>query len=175
MDIGLLALHGIAGLLLVGHGAQKLFGAFGGNGLAGTATFFEQKLGLRPGKLLALAGGGGEVLGGALIALGLFTPVGAALVIAVMTTAALTAHRGKGPWAQNGGWELPLLNGAIAFALAGVGVGSVSLDAALGIDMHGPSWAFAALGVGLVGGVGAIAWGRLAGRREGRGAHPQAA
>lgn len=175
MDVGLLALHGIAGLLLIGHGAQKLFGAFGGNGIAGTATFFEQNLGLRPGKLHALAGGGAELIGGALIALGLFTPVGAALVIAVMTTAALTAHRGKGPWAQNGGWELPLLNAAIAFALAGVGVGSASLDAALGIDMHGPGWALAALGVGLAGGLGAIASGRLAARGERRGAHPQAA
>jgi putative oxidoreductase len=175
MDVGLLALHGIAGLLLIGHGSQKLFGAFGGNGLAGTATFFEQKLGLRPGKLHALAGGGGEVVGGALIALGLFTPVGAALVIAVMTTAALTAHRGKGPWAQNGGWELPLLNGTIAFALAGVGVGSASLDAALGIDMRGPGWAFAALGAGLIGGLGVVVSGRLAARGEGRGTHPHAA
>jgi putative oxidoreductase len=171
MDLGLLALHGIAGLLLIGHGAQKLFGAFGGSGLAGTASFFEDKLDLRPGRLHALAGGGAEVLGGLLLALGLFTPVGSALVIAVMTTAALTAHRGKGPWAQQGGWELPLLNGAIAFVLAGVGVGQASLDAPLGIHMHGPGWALAALGVGLVGGVGAIASGRLAGR----GAHAQAA
>jgi putative oxidoreductase len=174
MDLGLLALHGIAGLLLIGHGAQKLFGAFGGSGLAGTASFFGDKLGLRPGKLHAVAGGGAELLGGALLALGLFTPVGSALVIAVMTTAALTAHRGKGPWAQNGGWELALVNGAVAFALAGVGAGRASLDAALGIHMHGPGWALAALCVGLAGGLGAIASGRLAARGGGRGAHPQA-
>jgi putative oxidoreductase len=161
--------------LLIGHGAQKLFGAFGGSGIAGTAKFFEGNLGLRPGRLHALAGGGAEFFGGALIALGLFTPVGAALVIAVMTTAALTAHRGKGPFAQNGGWELPLLNAAIAFALAGVGVGAASLDSALGIDMHGPGWALAALGVGLVGGLGAIASGRLAARGSDHGPHPQAA
>jgi putative oxidoreductase len=174
MDIGLLALHGIAGLLLVGHGAQKLFGVFGGNGVAATAGAFEG-LGLRPGRLHALAGGGAEVVGGGLLALGLFTPVAAALVIAVMTTAALTAHRGKGPWAQNGGWELPLLNATIAFALAGVGVGQLSLDTAFGVNMHGPGWALAALGVGVAGGLGAIAQGRLAGREPDDSAHAQAA
>src|SRR3954470_7561628 len=165
MDLGLLALHGVVGLLLVGHGAQKLFGVFGGHGVEGTAGFFEA-LGLRPGKLHALAGGAAEVLGGALIALGLLVPVGAALVIAVMITAARTAHRGKGIWAQNGGWELPLVNATVAFALAGVGAGKISLDHALGLDMHGAGWALAALGVGLVGGLGAIASGRLGARRQ---------
>ena len=172
MDIGLLALHGVVGLLLVGHGAQKLFGAFGGHGVEGTAGFFEA-LGLRPGRLHALAGGGAEVLGGALIALGLFVPVGAMLVIAVMTTAARTAHRGKGPWAQDGGWELPLVNAAAAFALAGVGAGKISLDHALGIHMAGTGWALGALGVGILGGLGAIAQGRLAARGHDSGAQAQ--
>ena len=106
------------------------------------------------------------VLGGALIALGLLVPVGAALVIAVMTTAARTAHRGKGPWAQNGGWELPLVNATAAFALAAVGAGQISLDHALGIHMAGTGWALGALGVGILGGLGAIAQGRLAGRAQ---------
>src|SRR4051794_16386330 len=106
MDLGLLALHGVVGLLLIGHGAQKLFGVFGGHGVEGTAGFFES-LGLRPGRLHALAGGGAEVLGGALLALGLLVPVGALLVIAVMTTAARSAHKGKGVWAQNGGLGPP--------------------------------------------------------------------
>jgi putative oxidoreductase len=172
MDVGLLALHGVVGLLLVGHGAQKLFGVFGGHGVEGTAGFFEA-LGLRPGRLHAVAGGGAEVLGGALIAVGLLVPVGAALVIAVMTTAARTAHRGKGPWAQDGGWELPLVNAAAAFALAGVGAGKISLDHALGIHMAGTGWALGALGVGILGGLGAIAQGRLAGRGQGSGAQAQ--
>jgi putative oxidoreductase len=172
MDIGLLALHGVVGLLLVGHGAQKLFGVFGGHGVEGTAGFFEA-LGLRPGRLHAVAGGGAEVLGGALIALGLFVPVGAMLVIAVMTTAARTAHRGKGPWAQDGGWELPLVNAAAAFALAGVGAGKISLDHALGIHMAGTGWALGALGLGILGGLGAIAQGRLAARGHDSGAQAQ--
>ena len=172
MDLGLLALHGVVGLLLVGHGAQKLFGVFGGHGVEGTAGFFEA-LGLRPGRLHAVAGGGAEVLGGALIALGLFVPVGAMLVIAVMTTAARTAHRGKGPWAQDGGWELPLVNAAAAFALAGVGAGKISLDHALGIHMAGTGWALGALGLGILGGLGAIAQGRLAARGQGSGAQAQ--
>src|SRR3954467_1460810 len=109
MDLGLLVLHGVVGLLLVGHGAQKLFGAFGGHGVEGTAGFFES-LGLRPGRLHALAGGLGEGGGGGRLVLGLRPPVGAAWVIAVMTPASLPAHRGKGPWPQTGGWELPLVN-----------------------------------------------------------------
>jgi putative oxidoreductase len=174
MDLGLVALHGVVGLLLVGHGAQKLFGMFGGHGIEGTAGFFEA-LGLRPGRLHAVAGGGAEVLGGTLIALGLLVPVGAALVIAVMTTAARTAHRGKGPWAQDGGWELPLVNATAVFALAAVGAGQISLDHALGIHMAGTGWALGALGAGVLGGLGAIAQGRLAGRGQGSGAQTQGA
>jgi putative oxidoreductase len=166
MDLGLLVLHGVVGLLLVGHGAQKLFGAFGGHGVEGTAGFFES-LGLRPGRLHALAGGLGEVAGGGLLVLGLLTPVGAALVIAVMTTASLTAHRGKGPWAQNGGWELPLVNAVAAFALAAVGPGDVSLDHALSLHMDGSGWALGALAVGVLAGLGAIAQGRLSARGSG--------
>jgi putative oxidoreductase len=172
MDVGLLALHGVVGLLLVGHGAQKLFGVLGGHGVEGTAGFFEA-LGLRPGRLHAVAGGLAEVLGGALLALGLLVPVGALLVIAVMTTAARTAHKGKGVWAQNGGWELPLVNGAAAFALAGVGAGNISLDHAIGIHMAGTGWALGALGLGMAGGLGAIVQGRLAGRGQGAGAQAQ--
>ena len=172
MDLGLLALHGVVGLLLVGHGSQKLFGVLGGHGVEGTAGFFES-LGLRPGRLHAVAGGGAEVVGGALLALGLFTPVAAALVIAVMTTAALTAHRGKGPWAQNGGWELPLLNGGVAFALAGIGPGDISLDHVLSLHMDGSGWALAALAVGVLGGLGAIAQGRLSARGQSTGAQAQ--
>src|SRR3954468_13124548 len=172
MDLGLLALHGVVGLLLVGHGAQKLFGVFGGHGVEGTAAFFGS-MNPRPGRLHAVAGGLGEVVGGGLIALGLLTPVAAALVIAVMTTASLTAHRGKGPWAQNGGWELPLTNAVVAFALAGIGPGDISLDHALSLHMDGSGWALGALAVGLLGALGAIAQGRLAARE--RDAGPQRA
>ncbi|MBN1528083.1 MAG: DoxX family protein [Thermoleophilaceae bacterium] len=173
MDIGLLALHAIPGALFVGHGAQKLFGLFGGHGIDGTGGFFES-LGLRPGRVHATAAGLAEFGGGLLLLLGLLTPLAAAAIIATMVTASLTAHRGKGVWSTNGGWELPLVFGTIAFALAGVGAGDVSLDNALGLDVAGTAWALGALGAGLVGGLGAIAAGRI-GQHGGSPAHPQGA
>jgi putative oxidoreductase len=171
MDTGLGALHIVVGLLFVGHGSQKLFGLFGGFGLEGTGGFFES-LGLSPGRLHAIAAGAGELIAGALLALGLFVPLGAALVIAVMTVASLTAHRGKGLWVTNDGSELPLVYGTAAFALAAVGAGQASLDAALDLDLAGLGWALGALGVGLAGGLGALLAGRLA--RDGANAPTQA-
>jgi putative oxidoreductase len=128
-------------------------------------------LGLRPPRLHAVAAGLGEFTGGALLALGLLVPLGAALITAVMFTAALTAHRGKGLWNQDGGGELPLVFATIAFALAAVGAGDASLDAALGLDVSGLGWALGALGVGVAGGLGAV----VLGRHAPSGAHPEAA
>lgn len=173
MDVGLLALHVIPGVLFMGHGAQKLFGLFGGHGIQGTGGFFEA-LGLRPGRLHATLAGAAEFSGGLLLALGLFVPFAAAILIATMVTASLTAHRGKGIWAQDGGFELPLVFATIAFGLAAVGAGDVSLDSAFGFDLAGTAWAFGALGAGLVGGIGAVAAGRLSHER-GAPAHPQGA
>jgi putative oxidoreductase len=161
MDTGLAVLHIVVGLLFVGHGAQKLFGVFGGHGLEGTAGFFES-LGLRPGRFHATAAGVNEFVGGALLALGLVVPVAAALLIATMVAASLTAHRGKGIWNQNQGIELPLVYSVIAFTLSAVGAGSASLDSAIGLDVHGLGWGLAALGTGLLGGAAAVASGRLA-------------
>lgn len=173
MDIGLLALHLIPGLLFMGHGAQKLFGKLGGHGLEGTAGFMES-LGLRPGRTHAAAAGGAEFFGGLLLALGLLVPVAAAMLIATMVTASLTAHRGKGIWAQDNGFELPLVYGTIAFAVTAVGAGSVSLDAALDLDLAGAGWALAALAAGLVGALGAIASRGLT-HHGGSPTHPQGA
>ena len=75
MTLGLLVLRVIVGLLFVGHGAQKLFGVWGGHGLEGTGGFF-QSLKLHPGRPMAFMAGAAEFGGGALIALGLLTPVG---------------------------------------------------------------------------------------------------
>ena len=171
MDISLLALHALVGLLFVGHGAQKLFGAFGGHGLEGTGGFLES-LGLRPGRIHALAAGGAELVGGALIALGLLLPLGAALVIGVMTTAIITVHFRKGLWNSDGGSEYNLVLIAVAFALAAVGGGEYALDSVLAIEATGIGWGLAALGAGVVGGAAAVASGRLTGAGEGRGAHP---
>lgn len=165
MELGLLVLQVVIGALIAGHGAQKLFGVFGGHGLEGTAGFFES-LGLKPGRLHAGAAGGAELAGGLLLALGLVTPVAAALVIAVMVTAIATVHASNGLWNENGGYELNLVVIAIAVALAGTGAGEWSLDAALGLDLAGAGWAVGALAAGIVGGLGALGAGRLAARRE---------
>ena len=161
MELALLVLRVVVGLLFVGHGAQKLFGVFGGHGIAGTAGFFES-IGLRPGRIHAPAAGAAEFLGGALIALGLLTPLGAALIIAVMVAAVATVHLPNGIWATSNGYELNLVYGAVAFALAGVGAGQISLDNVIGWDVAGTGWALGALAIGLVGGIGAVLSGRQA-------------
>ncbi len=165
MDIGFLALHVIVGLLFIGHGAQKLFGSFGGHGIEGTAGFFES-IGLKPGRLHATAAGLAELGGGVLIALGLLVPLGAALIIAAMVAAIVTVHRSNGVWVTENGYEYNLVLIAVAFALAGAGAGEFSLDYVLDLDLAGTGWALAALGAGLAGGLGAVVSGRVASGRE---------
>jgi putative oxidoreductase len=168
MDLALIALRLVVGLLFVGHGAQKLFGVFGGGGLDGTTQMFDN-IGLRPSWLQARAAGTAEFAGGALLALGLFTPFAAAALIAVMTAAVLTVHGPNGIWNTNRGYEFNLVMVAAAFALAGIGAGSWSLDNAFGFDLSGTAWAIGALLVGAVGGIGVVLSGRTA---AGRSPHP---
>jgi putative oxidoreductase len=165
MDLALLILRLVIGLLFVGHGAQKLFGIWGGHGIAGTAGFFEA-IGLKPGRVHAIAAGVAELGGGALLVLGLLTPLGSLLIIAVMVTAALTVHVTNGLWATQNGVELNLVYAAAAVALAGVGAGSVSLDGAAGLDLSGTGYALGALGLGVAGGVGAVLTGRAVAERR---------
>ena len=120
------------GLILVPHGAQKLFGWFGGGGLTGTAQFFEQNLGLYPGLLFAGLAGATEFVGGILLALGLLTRLSAAAVVAVMAYAAFVVHWGNGFFWTAGGYEFPLLWGLVALALVIRGGGPLSLDRMLG-------------------------------------------
>src|SRR3954463_8062167 len=131
MDLALLVLRLVVGALFAGHGAQKLFGAFGGGGLEGTAGMFDN-IGLRPGWLHARAAGTAEFLGGALLALGLFTPFAAAALIAVMAAAVITVHAPNGLWNTQKGYEYNLVLVAVGFTLAAVGAGSWSLDGAFG-------------------------------------------
>ena len=131
-SLALLLLRVVTGALLVGHGGQKLFGGFGGRGLAGTATYFES-LGIRPGREWAYIAGATETTGGVLIALGLMSPVGPIIASAPMVIAWRKAHKGKPIFVNLGGAELPLTNLTIAAALAMTGPGRLSLDALLGI------------------------------------------
>jgi putative oxidoreductase len=160
MNLVLLGLRLVIGLTFSAHGAQKLFGAFGGHGIDGTAGFFEQ-VGLRPGKLHAWVAGGVEFFGGLLIALGLLTTPAAAALIGVMTAAVITVHLKNGFFVANQGFEFNLALVAALFALAGVGAGQWSLDNALSVDLTGTGWALAALVAGILGGIGAVVSGRL--------------
>jgi putative oxidoreductase len=155
MSLGLFILRLTVGSLFMGHGAQKLFGILGGGGLDGTGGHFES-IGLRPGRRNALIAGLGELIGGLLLLLGWFTPVGAAAIIAVMVAAIWTVHAQKGVWITNGGFEYNLVVIAVVFALAGVGAGSWSLDHALSFADNGTGWAIVALVVGALAGGGAV-------------------
>jgi putative oxidoreductase len=132
-SLGLLVSRVILGGYLVVHGAQKLFGSFGGAGLEATATGFD-RLGLRPGKLMATVAGASELGGGVLTATGVADPLGP-LVIAGTMAVASTVHRKQGPMSQKGGFELPLTNLAVAVALVGSGSGRLRLGPPLSKSM----------------------------------------
>ena len=134
---GLLLLRVVVGVVLLGHGTQKLFGWFGGHGRRGTGAFFEF-LEYRPGELFAVIAGVSEAGGGVLLALGLLTPLAGAAVVGVMLNAA-SALRGRGPWAIDGGWEYPVVLATVGASIALLGPGSVSVDNALGLDWSAAS------------------------------------
>ncbi|MBV9195523.1 MAG: DoxX family protein [Solirubrobacterales bacterium] len=154
MKIGRLLLRLTVGGFFFGHGTQKLFGWFGGHGIDATAQMFEG-LGMRPGRRNAIAAGAAEAGGGAAIALGLATPLAAGVLTSVMLTAIHRVHLKNGPWVTSGGYEYNAVLIAAVLALAEVGPGGLSLDAALDQERSGPGWALAAAAIGVAGSVGA--------------------
>jgi putative oxidoreductase len=144
MSIGTMLVRGVVGPLFMGHGAQKLWGRFGGHGLEGTGGFFES-LGLRPGRRHAQAAGVAEFTGGALLTLGALTPVATTIISSTMFTAIRKVHLKSGPWATEGGWEYNAVLIATATLLAEIGPGSPSVDDALFPNLHGKGWAVGSL------------------------------
>jgi putative oxidoreductase len=143
MKIGRLLLRLAVGGFFFGHGTQKLFGWFGGNGLDATAQGFEA-LGLRPGKPNAIVAGAAEAGGGALLATGLATPLAASVLTATMLTAIKSVHGKNGPWLNNGGYEYNVV-------LIGAVLTLVEVDR----ERSGSRSALGVLLVGVLGAVGA--------------------
>jgi putative oxidoreductase len=124
-NLGLLITRVIFGSYLAVHGAQKLFGSFGGHGLDATGAGFES-LGMKPGKVMAAVAGASELGGGVLTAAGIADPLGPLAIAGTMVVAS-TVHRKQGPLSTNGGFELPLTNFAVATALLASGPGHLRL------------------------------------------------
>jgi putative oxidoreductase len=131
MSYGILLLRLVLGLAMAAHGAQKLYGSFGGHGPRATAGFFGG-LGFRAPLVVALAAGATEFGGGLLFAAGLLTPAAALGIATVMLVAIVTVHAPRGFWASSGGYEFNLLIWAVAVAVAATGPGRLSLDALVG-------------------------------------------
>ncbi|MFD9129071.1 DoxX family protein [Kitasatospora sp. NPDC059571] len=129
-DLGLFVLRTAVGGVLFAHGAQKLFGWFGGGGLDGTAQAMEH-MGFEPGRPSALAAGIGEAGGGALLAAGLATPAAGSIIAGTMA-GAIAVHAPSGFFAMGGGYEYPALLGTCGLALGIAGAGRYSIDHALG-------------------------------------------
>jgi putative oxidoreductase len=155
VDAALLLVRAGTGALLAGHGAQKLFGWFGGHGLQGTGKWMES-MGLKPGTPWALAASAGELGGGMLMALGLGGPVGPIGVLSAMSMATAKVHWGKPIWNTEGGAELPVAYSTAAAAIALAGPGRYSLDHFFGIKMH---WAIPAALAALAGAM--VAYGAM--------------
>ncbi len=134
-DVAELIVRLAAGLFLVPHGAQKLFGWFGGYGLDATGQFFQESLGFSNGYLAALGAGSVEFFGGLLLALGLFTRFAAGSAFVVLLVAAVVAHFGNGFFNQNGGWEFTMLWAIVAGSFAIRGGGRYSLDRVIGREL----------------------------------------
>ena len=162
LGIGLMVARVIIGLLMAAHGAQKLFGWFGGYGLNATGEFMV-KLGFNQGRVFAALASIIEITSGLLIALGFLGPIGPALMISVMLVAAITVHWPNGLFAAKNGIEIPLLYAAAALALAMVGFGPYSLDALFGwLYVWSPAMTWIVLDAGVVGGLANVALRRIA-------------
>ncbi|KQL43550.1 oxidoreductase [Brevibacillus choshinensis] len=126
LDLGLLIIRLVIGLSFAAHGTQKLFGWFGGYGLKGTGGWLDS-IGVKPGVMMALLAGLGELVGGLLFAAGVGTWVGALLIAFTMLIAIVKVHGQNGYWATQNGYEYNLTLIAVAIGVALIGPGAYVL------------------------------------------------
>jgi putative oxidoreductase len=141
--VAALALRIPAGIIFTAHGAQKLFGSFGGHGLEGTGQWMTS-IGLEPGYLMALLAGSAEFFGGLALLAGLLVRPVAAVLAVTMLVAIFTVHIGNGLFMSNGGYEFGLALLAITVALVFSGGGALSVDRRLAAGGAVPTRAVAA-------------------------------
>jgi len=159
MDFGKLVVRLVVGGFFMGHGLQKLRGAFGGPGLEGTEQMMTA-LSMHPAKLNARAAALSETVGGAGIVLGAGTPFASAALIGAMATAVRKVHLRNGPWNSGGGWEYNAVLMAVVAGLTNDGPGDLSFDALIGRKRWGLGWSLFAVLAGLAGSAAAIEAGR---------------
>jgi putative oxidoreductase len=153
-DNGMLLIRVVAGLTMAAHGYQKFFS---GGRITGTGRWFDS-LGMRPGRLHALAAASTEVGAGALLALGLLTSLAGAAFVALMLVAGYTVHRANGFFSVKSGWEYNLILAVIGAGVGTAGAGRFSLDHLVGLNevFSGLSGALIAIVGGLVAGMGQL-------------------
>ena len=157
LSLGLLVLRVVVGLLMAAHGSQKLFGWFGGHGIAGTGMYFES-IGFRPGPLFARVAATTGSREWAARRVRPPRPGGSGADAMVMIVAAVSVHWKNGLFAMSNGIEVALFYGTVAVGLALIRFGRYSLDALLGLQsLYTPVLAFVALAIGLLGGIGNLA------------------
>lgn len=144
VNLGMLVLRVAIGLTFAAHGYAKFFS---GGRISGTGGWFDS-IGMRPGRVHAMVAASTEIGSGLMLAAGLLTPLAALAVVATMVVAGWTVHRAKGFFIVAEGWEYTFVLAVIAVAVATVGPGEFSIDAAIGLDgLHGvPGLLISALG-----------------------------
>ncbi|WP_409290300.1 DoxX family protein [Peribacillus sp. SCS-37] len=126
-DLGLLLIRLMVGFVFIYYGSQKLFGWFGGHGIAGTGGWFES-IGIKPGKIIAAFSGVAELLSGILFVIGLFLPLAATLIIVVMIGSIVKVHGPKGFSVTSGGFEYNLFLIVVSIGIALIGPGAYSIN-----------------------------------------------
>ena len=162
MAYGLLVLRVVVGGTMFAHGAQKLFGWFGGHGLRGTGGFFGS-LGFRAPLMMAFLAGASEA-SGLLFALGFLTPLAALAIVTVMLVAVGSVHWRNGFFVMGGGYEFNLTLLTVAVAVAVSGPGRFSVDRWLGWDdaLSGLWWGLGVLGAAVLAATAILTVGRTA-------------